>query len=253
MCASRRRNLVKWILSCMLLTMGAMANMAWGTDGTRGLVFVMWFTFYHLVIFYDCESGVLLPGLECGLLGIGLVCTITSAFASRLWAYWYRCDVKSLLEWIMSRVIVAQGVDHRCGVNLSCWVHCVVCPWRGWNLHVNVAHLVHVDIACCFLFIQISISKGCEMLNPWHFGTEIFWSFLWKKPYNNDIGCLIHDIWVSSFFWQFHGKNHYKNDIGCPIPDIWVSSFFWYFQWKNPYENDIGGFIRDIWVSSSFF
>ena len=30
----------------------------------------------------------------------------------------------------------------------------------------------------------------------------------WKKPYKNDIGCLIHDIWVSSFFWHFHGKFH---------------------------------------------
>ena len=50
MCASWRRNLVKWILSCMLLTMGAMSNMAWGTDGTRSVAFVMWFTFYHLVI-----------------------------------------------------------------------------------------------------------------------------------------------------------------------------------------------------------
>ena len=45
---------------CMLLTMGAMANMAWGRHGTRSFAIVMWFTLYHHVSFNDCESGVCL-------------------------------------------------------------------------------------------------------------------------------------------------------------------------------------------------
>ena len=40
------------------------------------------------------------------------------------------------------------------------------------------------------------------------FGYRVFfWTFSWKNPDKNDIGGLIHDIWVSSFFGHFHGKN----------------------------------------------
>ena len=38
------------------------------------------------------------------------------------------------------------------------------------------------------------------------FGYRAFFEIFMKNPGNNDIGCLIPDIWVSSFFGPFQGK-----------------------------------------------
>ena len=43
------------------------------------------------------------------------------------------------------------------------------------------------------------------------FGYRAFFDiFMGKIQIKNDIGGLIHDIWVSSFFERFHGKTFIK-------------------------------------------
>ena len=72
------------------------------------------------------------------------------------------------------------------------------------------------------------------------FGYRAFLDVVMEKCRKNDIGCLIHDIWLSSLFWTFSWKNQQKNDVRCLILDIWASSLFCTCAWKDRYKNHMG-------------
>ena len=63
------------------------------------------------------------------------------------------------------------------------------------------------------------------MLNLSHLGIEPFFDIFMENSRKNDIGCLICDIWLSTFVLTFLWTNPDKNDIECLICDIWRSSF----------------------------
>ena len=82
------------------------------------------------------------------------------------------------------------------------------------------------------IFMETSRWKCHQMLNSWHLGIELFWTFSWKNwhgmlnPESDHLGIEL--------FWTFSWKHPAETDMGCLICDIWVSSFFWHFHLKNP-------------------
>ena len=58
------------------------------------------------------------------------------------------------------------------------------------------------------------------------FRYRAFFHIFMANPCKNDIGCLIPDIWVSSFFSHFHGKIHLKMTPEASFVTFGYRAFF---------------------------
>ena len=129
---------------CMLLTLGAMANMAWGTDGTRSFAFVMWFTFYHLVIsmivnlvcdFFCCKGFVSF----CCWLDLDSCRRFVLTLDLSRWSWPYVCVVKTKSCEMNSFVHV---VDNGCHVEYG--------MRDGWNEEPCICNVIYFLSSCDF-------------------------------------------------------------------------------------------------------
>ena len=122
---------------CMLLTLGAMANMAWGTDGTRSLAFVMWFTFYHLVIsmivnlvcdFFCCKCLVSF----CCWWHLDSCMRFVLTLAVPRWSWPYVCIVK------MKSCEMNSFHHMRYKHDIGCLIHGILVLRIFWHFHGKI-------------------------------------------------------------------------------------------------------------------